>query len=46
MLNTELINAVPLIQHQQDRNKGEGYFYYAHATTESPVRWASLAKNV
>jgi hypothetical protein len=42
----DLINAVPLIQHQQDRNKGEGHFYYAHATAESPARWASLAKKM
>lgn len=42
----ELIKAVPLIQHQQDRNKGEGHFYYAHTTAESPARWASLAKKL
>lgn len=40
---TELIEAIPTLKRQQDRNLGEGHFYYAHVVKDSPKRWAELA---
>lgn len=43
MTELELLNCLSTLQSQQDRQKGEGHFYYAHVTPDSQSRWDSLA---
>ncbi|MBP7564693.1 MAG: hypothetical protein KA795_01675 [Burkholderiaceae bacterium] len=40
----ELLQAVPLLKRQQDRDRGEGHFYYAHVVPDSPRRWKQLSE--
>lgn len=42
----ELVKAVPLLQQQQNRNKGEGHFFYAHIVRDSMSRWGALAQRM
>lgn len=42
----ELMEAIPTIQRQQNGERGEGHFYFAHVIPESPSRWAALAKRL
>lgn len=39
----ELARAASTLGEQMLRNRGEGHFYYAHVTADSPRRWKELA---
>ena len=42
----DLISSVPVLQKQMLSKKGEGHFYYAHITPDSPKRWKALAERI
>lgn len=42
----ELIKAATTIAQQMLEDKGNGHFYYAHPTPDSPRRWKSLAERI
>jgi pimeloyl-ACP methyl ester carboxylesterase len=42
----DLIQAAPALKKQQDRDLGEGHFYFAHIMKDSKARWDALAKRL
>jgi len=46
MSEAALLGAVPTLGEQMTAGKGEGHFYYAHVTSDSPRRWKELAERL
>ncbi|WP_211455450.1 hypothetical protein [Collimonas antrihumi] len=46
MSQAALLGATPALGEQMTAGRGEGHFYYAHVTNDSPRRWKELAERL